>query len=297
MDLSLDAMDEGAREDVRPAPDLSGATPMMAQYLAIKAENPEGLLFYRMGDFYELFFEDAEVAAKALAIHCTTRGTHRGEPIKMAGVPVHAAEEYLARLIAKNFRVVIAEQVEDPAEAKKRGAKSVVARAVVRIVTPGTLTEERLARSRGREKNGNTCASPNRADQKKHRSGRRGEADPARERRPTGFAELARLDPWSFSPRRRNLPLSEARDVTAAAAVARAEDRRAGLGRGLAGTFPLRRLPDAERRRARARELPCANAEGNAPPLDRRGKTPRRRDGDRLPHRWRASNHRDPTSP
>jgi len=144
MDLSLDAMDEGAREDVRPAPDLSGATPMMAQYLAIKAENPEGLLFYRMGDFYELFFEDAEVAAKALAIHCTTRGTHRGEPIKMAGVPVHAAEEYLARLIAKNFRVVIAEQVEDPAEAKKRGAKSVVARAVVRIVTPGTLTEERL---------------------------------------------------------------------------------------------------------------------------------------------------------
>ncbi|RAH97101.1 DNA mismatch repair protein MutS [Acuticoccus sediminis] len=134
----------------KPDPDdveaviAAGATPMMAQYLTIKAQNPEGLLFYRMGDFYELFFEDAEVAAKALSIHCTTRGTHLGEPIKMAGVPVHAAEEYLARLIAQNFRVVIAEQTEDPAEAKKRGAKSVVARAVVRIVTPGTITEERL---------------------------------------------------------------------------------------------------------------------------------------------------------
>ncbi|UOM33596.1 DNA mismatch repair protein MutS [Acuticoccus sp. I52.16.1] len=124
--------------------EIANATPMMAQYLTIKAQNPEGLLFYRMGDFYELFFEDAEIAAKALSIHCTTRGTHQGEPIKMAGVPVHAAEEYLARLIAQNFRVVIAEQTEDPAEAKKRGAKSVVARAVVRIVTPGTITEERL---------------------------------------------------------------------------------------------------------------------------------------------------------
>ncbi|MCF3936425.1 DNA mismatch repair protein MutS [Acuticoccus sp. M5D2P5] len=124
--------------------EIAQATPMMAQYLSIKTANPDGLLFYRMGDFYELFFEDAEIAAKALSIHCTTRGTHMGEPIKMAGVPVHAAEEYLARLIAQNFRVVIAEQIEDPAEAKKRGAKSVVARAVVRIVTPGTLTEERL---------------------------------------------------------------------------------------------------------------------------------------------------------
>ncbi|MEM7695990.1 MAG: DNA mismatch repair protein MutS [Pseudomonadota bacterium] len=119
-------------------------TPMMAQYLTIKAQHPEGLLFYRMGDFYELFFDDAHVAAKALKIHCTTRGTHKGEPIPMAGVPVHAAEAYLSRLIAQNFRVVIAEQVEDPAEAKKRGAKSVVARAVTRIVTPGTLTEEAL---------------------------------------------------------------------------------------------------------------------------------------------------------
>ncbi|MEM8665344.1 MAG: DNA mismatch repair protein MutS, partial [Pseudomonadota bacterium] len=117
---------------------------MMAQYLAIKAANPEGLLFYRMGDFYELFFEDAHTAAAALNIHCTTRGTHAGKPIPMAGVPVHAAQDYLARLIAQNFRVVIAEQVEDPAEAKKRGAKAVVARAVTRIVTPGTITEDGL---------------------------------------------------------------------------------------------------------------------------------------------------------
>ncbi|MEO1103446.1 MAG: hypothetical protein AAFW98_06905, partial [Pseudomonadota bacterium] len=120
------------------------ATPMMAQYLSIKAANPDGLLFYRMGDFYELFFDDAHIAAKALNIHCTTRGTHAGEPIPMAGVPVHAAQDYLARLIAQNFRAVIAEQVEDPAEAKKRGSKSVVARAVTRIVTPGTITEDGL---------------------------------------------------------------------------------------------------------------------------------------------------------
>ncbi|GAB5375122.1 MAG: DNA mismatch repair protein MutS [Acuticoccus sp.] len=144
MDATPDrALSEAAPPHGEVAP-LAGATPMMAQYLAIKAANPEGLLFYRMGDFYELFFEDAEVAARALNIHCTTRGTHRGEPIKMAGVPVHAAQDYLARLIAQNFRVVIAEQVEDPAEAKKRGAKSVVARAVVRIVTPGTITEDEL---------------------------------------------------------------------------------------------------------------------------------------------------------
>ncbi|MEM9223732.1 MAG: DNA mismatch repair protein MutS [Pseudomonadota bacterium] len=117
---------------------------MMAQYLAIKAQNPDGLLFYRMGDFYELFFEDAEIASRALKIHCTTRGTHAGKPIPMAGVPVHAAQDYLSKLIAQNFRVVIAEQVEDPAEAKKRGAKAVVARAVTRIVTPGTITEDEL---------------------------------------------------------------------------------------------------------------------------------------------------------
>ena len=137
----------GVPTDARSSHDVApptAATPMMAQYLAIKAEHPDGLLFYRMGDFYELFFEDAEVAAAALSIHLTHRGSHQGAPIKMAGVPVHAAEDYLAKLVAQNFRVVIAEQIEDPAEAKKRGAKSVVSRAVVRIVTPGTITEERL---------------------------------------------------------------------------------------------------------------------------------------------------------
>ena len=115
---------------------------MMIQYLDIKSEHPDCLLFYRMGDFYELFFEDAEKAAAALDIVLTKRGTHGNEPIPMAGVPHHAAENYLSRLIRAGFKVAIAEQTEDPAEAKKRGSKSVVQRAVVRIVTPGTLTED-----------------------------------------------------------------------------------------------------------------------------------------------------------
>ncbi|RJL19301.1 DNA mismatch repair protein MutS [Paracoccus siganidrum] len=123
-------------------------TPMMAQYLAIREANPGALLFYRMGDFYEMFFEDAVAAAAALDIALTRRGTHLGEPIPMCGVPVHAAESYLLTLIRKGFRVAIAEQMEDPAEAKKRGSKSVVARDVVRLVTPGTLTEESLLEAR-----------------------------------------------------------------------------------------------------------------------------------------------------
>lgn len=123
-------------------------TPMMAQYLAIREANPGALLFYRMGDFYEMFFEDAVAAAAALDIALTRRGTHGGEPIPMCGVPVHAAESYLLTLIRKGFRVAIAEQMEDPAEAKKRGSKSVVARDVVRLVTPGTLTEESLLEAR-----------------------------------------------------------------------------------------------------------------------------------------------------
>ncbi len=123
-------------------------TPMMAQYLAIREANPGALLFYRMGDFYEMFFEDALAASAALDIALTKRGTHLGEPIPMCGVPVHAAESYLLTLIRKGFRVAIAEQIEDPAEAKKRGAKSVVARDVVRLVTPGTLTEESLLEAR-----------------------------------------------------------------------------------------------------------------------------------------------------
>ncbi len=120
----------------------------MAQYLEIKARNPDALLFYRMGDFYEMFFGDAEAAAAALDIALTKRGQHLGADIPMCGVPVHAAEGYLLTLIRKGFRVAIAEQMEDPAEAKKRGSKSVVARDVVRLVTPGTLTEESLLEAR-----------------------------------------------------------------------------------------------------------------------------------------------------
>ena len=121
---------------------------MMTQYLSIKEANPNCLLFYRMGDFYELFFDDAVAASAALDITLTKRGHHAGEDIPMCGVPVHAAESYLARLIRKGFRVAVCEQTEDPADAKKRGAKSVVARAVVRLVTPGTLTEDTLLDAR-----------------------------------------------------------------------------------------------------------------------------------------------------
>lgn len=123
-------------------------TPMMAQYLDIKAQNPGALLFYRMGDFYEMFFDDAIAASAALDIALTKRGFHQGDPIAMCGVPVHSAEGYLLTLIRKGFRVAIAEQLEDPAEAKKRGSKSVVKRDVVRLVTPGTLTEDSLLEAR-----------------------------------------------------------------------------------------------------------------------------------------------------
>ncbi|MCC5976878.1 MAG: DNA mismatch repair protein MutS [Salinarimonas sp.] len=119
-------------------------TPMMAQYIEIKAANPDSLLFYRMGDFYELFFEDAEIASRALGIVLTKRGKHRGEDIPMCGVPVERADDYLQRLIGLGHRVAVCEQMEDPAEAKKRGNKSVVRRDVVRLVTPGTITEENL---------------------------------------------------------------------------------------------------------------------------------------------------------
>ena len=126
----------------------STVTPMMAQYLEIKAEYPGALLFYRMGDFYELFFDDAVSAAEALDIALTKRGKHLGEDIPMCGVPVHAAENYLLTLIRKGFRVAVCEQMESPEEAKKRGSKSVVKRGVVRLVTPGTLTEESLLEAR-----------------------------------------------------------------------------------------------------------------------------------------------------
>ncbi|PIE08285.1 MAG: DNA mismatch repair protein MutS [Rhodobacterales bacterium] len=121
---------------------------MMAQYLEIKGANPQALLFYRMGDFYELFFDDAVAASQALDIALTKRGKHLGEDIPMCGVPVHSAEGYLLTLIRKGFRVAVCEQLEDPAEAKKRGSKSVVKRGVVRLVTPGTLTEDSLLDAR-----------------------------------------------------------------------------------------------------------------------------------------------------
>lgn len=127
------------------APD---ATPMMAQFMTIKADHQDCLLFYRMGDFYELFFGDAEQASAALDITLTKRGKHSGDDIPMAGVPVHAAEMYLSRLIRKGFKVAVCEQTEDPADAKKRGAKAVVKREVIRLVTPGTLTEDSLLDAR-----------------------------------------------------------------------------------------------------------------------------------------------------
>jgi DNA mismatch repair protein MutS len=119
-------------------------TPMMEQYIEIKAANPDCLLFYRMGDFYELFFDDAETASRALGIVLTKRGKHLGRDIPMCGVPIERADEYLHRLIALGHRVAVCEQLEDPAEARKRGGKSVVRRDVVRLVTPGTLTEDSL---------------------------------------------------------------------------------------------------------------------------------------------------------
>ena len=126
----------------------AAVTPMMAQFLEIKADHTDALLFYRMGDFYELFFDDAVAAAAALDIALTKRGKHLGKDIPMCGVPVHSAEGYLLTLIRKGFRVAVCEQLENPAEAKKRGSKSVVKRGVVRLVTPGTLTEESLLEAR-----------------------------------------------------------------------------------------------------------------------------------------------------
>ena len=128
--------------------DIGRITPMMQQFCEIKAANPDCLLFYRMGDFYELFFEDAEIASRALGIVLTKRGKHLGDDIPMCGVPVERSDEYLHKLIALGHRVAVCEQLEDPAEAKKRGGKSVVQRGVVRLVTPGTLTEDSLLDAR-----------------------------------------------------------------------------------------------------------------------------------------------------
>ena len=148
---------EFAREAVAEVSHVEGepvafadATPSMAQYLEIKAANPDSLLWYRMGDFYELFFEDAVTASEALSIVLTKRGKHKGQDIPMCGVPVHRADEYLQRLIKQGYRVAVCEQLEDPAEARKRGAKAVVKRDVVRLVTPGTITEEALLDAKAR---------------------------------------------------------------------------------------------------------------------------------------------------
>ncbi len=123
-------------------------TPMMAQYLEIKSQYPDALLFYRMGDFYELFFDDAIKAAKVLDIALTKRGKHNDTDIPMCGVPHHSSENYLLTLIKSGHKVAVCEQLESPAEAKKRGYKSVVKRDVVRLVTPGTLTEDSLLKAR-----------------------------------------------------------------------------------------------------------------------------------------------------
>jgi DNA mismatch repair protein MutS len=144
-DSALSSMNEPSPP---PAAVPGDVTPMMAQYLEIKRAHPDALLFYRMGDFYELFFDDAVRAAEALDIALTRRGKHLGEDIRMCGVPVHSHENYLERLIRQGFKVAVCEQIEDPAEARKRGSKSVVARAVVRLVTPGTLTEDTLLDAR-----------------------------------------------------------------------------------------------------------------------------------------------------
>ncbi len=138
----------GSTRRRRSASGAGLATPMMAQYLDIKRRHPDALLFYRMGDFYEMFFDDAVAAAAALDIALTRRGRHEGREIPMCGVPVHSHETYLERLIRAGFKVAICEQTEDPAEARRRGPKTVVAREVVRVVTPGTITEDGLLDAR-----------------------------------------------------------------------------------------------------------------------------------------------------
>jgi DNA mismatch repair protein MutS len=144
---SSDAADPAAPDPERGGEDAR-VTPMMEQYLQIKAAHQDLLLFYRMGDFYELFFADAEIASRALGIVLTKRGKHLGRDIPMCGVPIERAEEYLHRLIAGGHRVAVCEQLEDPAAARRRGPKSVVRRDVVRLITPGTLTEDTLLDAR-----------------------------------------------------------------------------------------------------------------------------------------------------
>ncbi|MBW8880287.1 MAG: DNA mismatch repair protein MutS [Asticcacaulis sp.] len=130
-------------------PDFADATPVMAQYLRTKTEHPDALLLFRMGDFYEIFFDDAVTAAQALSLALTKRGVYQGKDIPLAGVPAHALDAYVSKLIRLGFRVAVCDQLEDPTEAKKRGSKAVVRRGVTRVVTPGTLTEDTLLEDRG----------------------------------------------------------------------------------------------------------------------------------------------------
>jgi DNA mismatch repair protein MutS len=146
--LTPKTVDEVGRVTPKATDEVGRVTPMMEQYIEIKAANPDCLLFYRMGDFYELFFDDAEIASRALGIVLTKRGKHLGRDIPMCGVPIERADEYLHRLIALGHRVAVCEQLEDPAAARRRGGKSVVRRDVVRLVTPGTLTEDSLLDAR-----------------------------------------------------------------------------------------------------------------------------------------------------
>ena len=132
-----------------PAPNVEGATPVMAQYIQIKAQYPDAILLMRMGDFYEIFFEDAVIASAALSLALTKRGQFQGKDIPLAGVPAHAADAYIAKLIRLGHRVAVCDQLEDPAEAKKRGSKAIVKRGITRVVTPGTLTEDTLLEERG----------------------------------------------------------------------------------------------------------------------------------------------------
>ena len=131
------------------APNIEGATPVMAQYIQIKAQYPDAILLMRMGDFYEIFFEDAVIASQALSLALTKRGQFQGKDIPLAGVPAHAADAYIAKLIRLGHRVAVCDQLEDPAEARKRGSKAIVKRGITRVVTPGTLTEDTLLEERG----------------------------------------------------------------------------------------------------------------------------------------------------
>ncbi|HTN40974.1 MAG TPA: DNA mismatch repair protein MutS, partial [Asticcacaulis sp.] len=128
---------------------VEGATPVMAQYIQLKAQYPDAILLMRMGDFYEIFFEDAVIASQALSLALTKRGQFQGKDIPLAGVPAHAADAYIAKLIRLGHRVAVCDQLEDPAEAKKRGSKAIVKRGITRVVTPGTLTEDTLLEERG----------------------------------------------------------------------------------------------------------------------------------------------------